>query len=75
MVRTAVEERGECEGGFVLTLRAGAQILSDVQTLVDAEKTCCRWIDFELPQGDRLTLRITARSPEGVAVIKEMLGL
>ena len=65
----------ECEGGYVLTMRADKRVLDDVQRLVEAERRCCAWMTLDLQRGDPATLRVTAESPEGVEVIKAIFGL
>jgi hypothetical protein len=66
LFRTALISRDEIPGGIRLAVNdASAEAL---RQLVDIERDCCRWIDFEL---EGPVVAITAEGP-GEAAIREM---
>ena len=75
VMREGVESMRRCKGGYVLTLKPDAHVLTELDHLVRAERACCAWMNLDLQHGDQPTLRMTADSRLGSEVIRALLGL
>ena len=54
------------EDGYRLTFAASTETLLDITRTIDAERQCCRWLEFNLqvPSGERAFV-LTLSGPEG----------
>ena len=60
------ECREETADGYRLTFAASSEVLRAITKTVDAERRCCRWLQFEMtvtPDGGPIVL--TLSGPEG----------
>lgn len=62
-------------GAVVLTFTREALAIARLQQLVDLERECCAWIDFELVQRTETVDLLMRATPEGLPVVAEMFGL
>jgi len=54
---------------------ADTAIRRELEELIELERACCAWIDFDLvPKNGGWLLRIKSDSKQGVATIRRMVG-
>ena len=62
--------------GVSIALKGSDWGLTEISNLVEAERSCCAWMDFGLKRDEAsVTLTISADSDEGAQVIRNMLSL
>ncbi len=54
--------RSETSNGYTLTFAASTDVLGAIASTIDAERQCCRWLQFDLtvePDGGPMTLTLS----------------
>lgn len=62
-------------GSVVLTFTRQADAIARLQQLVDLERECCAWIDFEIVERAETVDLLMRETPDGLPVVAEMFGL
>jgi hypothetical protein len=62
-----------CPSGFRVTF--GRAALAEVQSLVEAERRCCGWADWNVDSTTEGAQLVVTGSPEDLAVLAEAFGL
>lgn len=67
--------RSHLPGAVVLTFAREADAIARLQQLVDLERECCAWIDFEIVERAETVDLLMRATPEGLPVVAEMFGV
>ncbi len=60
---------------MVLTFTREPEAIARLQQLVDLERACCSWIDFEIVEHEERVDLLMHATPEGLPIVAEMFGL
>ncbi|MDQ4143050.1 MAG: hypothetical protein M3198_04760 [Actinomycetota bacterium] len=71
LISSHLVDRGAIVDGVKLTFRSSEVSRTEVKRLVDLERDCCAWINWDLREADTsLALEATAETEEGVKVLR-----
>lgn len=56
----------------VLTYARNPEAMASLENLVDLERECCAWIDFELLTGDETVDLVMRATPQGLPIVAAM---
>ena len=59
----------------VLSFTCEPDAIARLQQLVDLERECCAWIDFEIMQRAQTVDLLMRATPDGLPVVAEMFGM
>ena len=58
----------------VLSFARDPGALARLERLVDQERECCAWIDFEIAERDQTVDLVMGATPQGLPIVAEMFG-
>jgi len=58
----------------VLSFARDPGALARLERLVDQERECCAWIDFEIAERDQIVDLVMRATPQGLPIVAEMFG-
>jgi hypothetical protein len=59
---------------IVLTFAREPDAIARLELLVDQERECCAWIDFEIAESTQTVDLVMRATPEGLPIVAEMFG-
>ena len=58
----------------VLSFAREPDAVARLERLVDQERECCAWIDFEIAERDQTVELVMRATPQGLPIVAEMFG-
>ena len=73
-LRAALVSRTRIAGGFRYEFANHSTSFQDVSRMADLERQCCRFLSFDVIEGEKTVWLDVTGKPEALAVIEDLFG-
>ncbi len=75
LLEDALIERRPIPGGIALRLHGRPSAVSRLRELIELERQCCSWIDWEITEADPVVVEATSSREDGAPLLARWFGV